>query len=78
MWRLVTMLGTILVMSRMSSTETVTRAAVSRLRKSRVFLFLITITRKRMLRTRARQEMTDHEIHHQVSPGMTWGHTDCE
>ena len=65
------MLGTILVTSRMSSTEMVTRQAVRRLLKSLTFLFLMTMTRKRMLRTRARTEMTDQEIHHHVAPGMT-------
>lgn len=71
MWRLVMMLGTILVMSRMSKTEMVTRLAVRRERKSLVFLFLITMARKRMLRRRARKEIAAQEIHHQVAPGTT-------
>ena len=65
------MLGIILVMSRISRTEMVTRLAVSRERKSLVFLFLITMARKRMLRRRARKEMAAQEIHHQVAPGTT-------
>ena len=65
------MLGTILVMSRMSRTAMVTRVAVSRLRKSLVFLFLMTITRNRRLRTMAAKARVAQPIHHQVGLGMT-------
>ena len=65
------MLGTIRVISRMSRTEMVTRVAVSRLRKSLVFLFLMTMTRKRMLRKMARKERADQEIQYHVWPGIT-------
>ena len=65
------MLEMILVMSRMSRTEMVTRQAVSKLLKSLVFLFLMTMIRKSRLRNTARNEMTDHDIHHQVAAGTT-------
>ena len=65
------MLGTNLVMSRMSRTEMVTRAAVRRLLKSLVFLFLMTITKKSKLRKMARTEIADQVIHHQVGLGIT-------
>ena len=65
------MLGMILVTSSMSRTEMVTRVAVSKLRKSLVFLFLMTITRKSRLRRRAAKAMADQLIHHQVGPGIT-------
>ena len=64
------MLGMILVTSSMSRTETVTRVAVSKLRKSLVFLFLMTMTRKRRLRRMAAKAMTDQLIHHQVGLGI--------
>ena len=65
------MLGMILVMSRMSRTEMVTRVAVRRLRKSRVFLFLMTITRNSRFRMRAAKARADQPIHHQVGLGIT-------
>ena len=65
------MLEMILATSRMSRTEMETRQAVSELLKSIVFLFLITMLRKSRLRNNARNEMTDHDIHHQIAAGTT-------
>ena len=49
----------------------VTRVAVSRLRKSLVFLFLMTITRKSRFSTRAAKARAAQPIHHQVGLEMT-------
>ena len=69
--RFVTILGIIRAMSRMSRTEMVMRTAVKRLLRSRIFLFFVTMIRKRRLRNMARKDMRDQPAHHQFGLGIT-------